>query len=95
MRPGTQPAKPDVFRDPKSSLRVDVHMDDGHGCGTKEHIERFLQKLSSSVLIKIGGPFSPDGSTYCHLRRVITRLPGQIVIQPNAAHIHNILETLG
>jgi len=89
------PQSPTFFKDPKSSVRVDVHMDDGHGCGTKSDVEEFLVKLSRNVLIKIGGPYDPDHSTYCHLKRIIIRRPKQIIIKPNPAHIKAILETLG
>ena len=49
-------AVPTMVKKPNSKLRLEVHMDDGHGAGAFNECEDFLRLLAENVLIETSGP---------------------------------------
>ena len=45
-------AVPTLFALPNTKLRLEVHMDDGHGAGTLDECKAFLELLGENVLIE-------------------------------------------
>ena len=85
---------PTFFRWPGRSLRLEVHMDDGHGCGKEADIAEFLETLGGNVLVKTAGPFAA-GSSYSFLGRERAVLEDAVVIRPARKHTDGILKELG
>ena len=67
-------AAPQFFRGENSSIRLEVHMDDGHGCGTKADIVEFIDMVKKKLSIKGGEPIE-YGVAYSHLKRFRVRHP--------------------
>jgi len=87
-------AIPVYFRHPAGSVRLEIHMDDGHGAGTETEIRSFLKTLGSNVLLKSTGPHS-TGSTYSHLKRERIMRKSCTIIRPAQRYTLAILALLG
>jgi len=86
-------AVPSFFRLPGGQLKLEVHMDEGHGVCTMAEYEAFREAMRPVVAIKFAGPFS-TGSSYSFLGVVRERYEHCTVLRPATAYIDDIVKDL-
>jgi len=87
-------ATPQLFHSGELELSAELHMDDVHGCATRDEAQKFITYLSSKVPVK-KAEIHEVGSQYEFLGRVRRRYAEGMLIQPNTKYIQKAAKQLG
>ena len=87
------PEFPQFYYRSKDELRIEMHMDDFHGLGKKEHSLKLRDDLRRTVLLKTFDVHEP-GSIYNHLKRMSVSW-AQMHVWGNWAYEEKVIDILG
>ena len=87
------PGQPQFFHNKTTKLTCSVHMDDIHGCGPAEEIDKHLTELAALLPLKKAQRHT-TGDSYTHLKRTRHLLEGGTLIVPNDKHVREVLKRL-
>ena len=88
------PGHPQFFIHRDRQLYLEVHMDDGQGCGPPVCIKEFAKELSDATAVKFFGPIE-HGQEYSHLKRFRTPLRDGTVFRGNPRYLRGVQHVLG
>ena len=88
------PEAPWVFQHGSRDLTLEVHMDDGHGCGDPEDVEWFIRALSDTVQLK-ESVLHKNGDTYEHLKRIFEVGVDETKVRANPRYAEKMGKILG
>jgi hypothetical protein len=87
-------ALPQFFVHPVFGISCEVHMDDIHGAGPKQHNREMINKIGELLTLKKSDCYGP-GEQYEHLKRVRHLYPEGRLIAPNKKYVEGVAEALG
>ena len=73
---------------------MEVHMDDVHGFGPGQQVQKFKEDLAAHIWFRDGGVHH-DGAEYDHLKRFRKKLNRAVTIESNPKYLDAVLELLG
>ena len=89
------PEFPQFYYRAKDEIGIEIHMDDFHGFGKKEHALKLRDDSRRTVLLKTFDVHEP-GSIYNHLKSMRCRVSWtQMHVWGNWAYVEKVIDFLG